>query len=69
MLAARVGDRTNTSYAAASFRTFRRFRDCSACQRSCCICRRSQLSAVVLNAIDSRIAISGLRPARPFQNG
>lgn len=45
------------AYAAASFRTRNCFRDCSACQRSYCICWCSQLSAVVSNAIDRRIAI------------
>ena len=54
-------------YAADSLatRSFLRFR--SACQRSYCICWLIQLSAVVPNASDSRTAISGLIPARPFR--
>jgi hypothetical protein len=53
-------------YAADSFRT-RRLRElCSATHKSYCICCASQLSADVENALERRIAISGLIPARPF---
>ena len=50
---------------AASRTTRRDLRRFSACHRSCCNCWLSQLSAVVLNAIDKRTAISGLIPLTP----
>src|SRR3989441_12558123 len=43
------------------------FRFLSACHRSYCTCWFIQLSAVVSNARESRTAISGLTPARPFK--
>ncbi len=42
-------------------------RDFSATHKSYCDCWFSQLSADVPNALDSRIAISGLIPARSFK--
>src|SRR6266403_6316247 len=41
---------------------------CWACQRSYCICNRSQVSGLLPNAFDSRIAISGDTPLWPFSS-
>ena len=53
--------------AATSFSTLNSCRLCLASHKSYWACWLSQLSAEVSNAIDRRIAISGLMPARPFK--
>ena len=52
---------------AANRCTFKTLRFFSACHRSYCICWFNQLSALVSKAMDRRIAISGLIPARPLR--
>ena len=54
-------------HAADSLVTCNLFLCCSASHRSYCVCWLSQLSEEVSNAIESRTAISGLIPARPFK--
>src|SRR5210317_1475609 len=54
-------------YAADSLRTFNESRFCSACHKSYWDCWLSQLSGEVSNAIERRIAISGLIPALPLR--